>query len=61
MKIQFNAEQVKLKKELRQYFSEMMTPELTEECERDLGEGGGHPNLKKSQNMVISIWKNLKI
>ena len=41
MKIQLNAEQVKLKKELREYFSEMMTPALIEECERDLGEGGG--------------------
>ena len=41
MKIQFNTEQVKLKKELREYFSEMMTPALKEECERDLGEGGG--------------------
>ena len=41
MKIQLNVEQVKLKKELREYFSEMMTPALIEECERDLGEGGG--------------------
>ena len=41
MDIQFNAEQLALRDELRAYFAAMMTPELREECERDMGEGGG--------------------
>lgn len=41
MDIQFNAEQLALRDELRTYFQRMMTAELREECERDMGEGGG--------------------
>ena len=41
MDIQFNAEQIALRDELRAYFQKMMTPELREECDRDMGEGGG--------------------
>ena len=41
MNIQFNAEQLALRDELRSYFASMMTPALREECERDMGEGGG--------------------
>jgi alkylation response protein AidB-like acyl-CoA dehydrogenase len=41
MNIQFNPEQLALRDELRVYFAELMTPELSAECERDLGEGGG--------------------
>lgn len=41
MKIQFTDAQRALRDELRAYFSQMMTPELRAECERDMGEGGG--------------------
>ncbi|MEH6518083.1 MAG: acyl-CoA dehydrogenase family protein [Halioglobus sp.] len=41
MNIQFTPEQLALRDELRAYFAELMTPELSAECERDLGEGGG--------------------
>ena len=41
MNIQFTPEQLALRDELRRYFTELMTPELSAECERDLGEGGG--------------------
>jgi len=41
MDIQFNAEQIALRDELRAYFEKLMTPQLRAECERDMGEGGG--------------------
>ncbi|MFT6285657.1 MAG: alkylation response protein AidB-like acyl-CoA dehydrogenase [Halieaceae bacterium] len=41
MNIQFTLEQLALRDELRVYFADLMTPELSAECERDLGEGGG--------------------
>jgi 3-oxocholest-4-en-26-oyl-CoA dehydrogenase alpha subunit len=41
MNIQFTASQLALRDELRSYFAGLMTPELTAECERDMGEGGG--------------------
>ena len=41
MKIQFTAQQRALRDELRAYFADLMTPALTAECERDMGEGGG--------------------
>lgn len=41
MKLQFTAAQLELRNELRAYFRELMTPELSAECERDMGEGGG--------------------
>jgi alkylation response protein AidB-like acyl-CoA dehydrogenase len=41
MNIQFTPQQLALRDELRGYFAELMTPELSAECERDLGEGGG--------------------
>ena len=41
MNIQFSKEQLVLRDELRAYFAELMTPELSAECERDMGEGGG--------------------
>jgi alkylation response protein AidB-like acyl-CoA dehydrogenase len=41
MNIQFTADQLALRDELRTYFAAMMTPELVAECERDMGEGGG--------------------
>ena len=41
MKVEFTAQQLQLREELRAYFAELMTPELTEECSRDQGEGGG--------------------
>lgn len=41
MNIQFSREQLALRDELRAYFAGLMTPELSAECERDLGEGGG--------------------
>ena len=41
MNIQFTAQQLALRDELRTYFGRLMTPELSAECERDMGEGGG--------------------
>ena len=41
MKIEFTPQQQALRQELRDYFSKMMTPELTEECAAAMGEGGG--------------------
>ncbi|KEQ19667.1 acyl-CoA dehydrogenase family protein [Endozoicomonas numazuensis] len=41
MKIEFTPEQDALRQELRAYFSELMTPELTAEVSRAVGEGGG--------------------
>jgi len=41
MNIQFTPQQLALRDELRAYFAQLMTPELTAECERDMGEGGG--------------------
>ncbi len=41
MNIQFTEQQLALRDELRAYFRQLMTPELVEECERDMGEGGG--------------------
>ena len=41
MKVEFTPEQDALRKELREYFAELMTPELKAECNRDMGEGGG--------------------
>ena len=41
MKVEFTPEQEALRTELRAYFKELMTPELTAECNRDMGEGGG--------------------
>lgn len=41
MKVEFTPQQEALRAELRAYFSDLMTPELTAECERDMGEGGG--------------------
>ncbi|MCY4426013.1 MAG: acyl-CoA dehydrogenase family protein [Halieaceae bacterium] len=41
MKVEFTAQQLQLREELRAYFAELMTPELTEECSRDQSEGGG--------------------
>lgn len=50
MKLEFTPEQEALRAELRAYFSDLMTPELQAECERDMGEGGGplwHAALRK--------------
>ncbi|MEP5764773.1 MAG: acyl-CoA dehydrogenase family protein [Halieaceae bacterium] len=41
MKVEFTPQQSALRDELRAYFAQMMTPELTAECSRDMGEGGG--------------------
>ena len=41
MRIEFTPEQAALRDELRAYFDGLMTPELREECTRDMGEGGG--------------------
>lgn len=41
MKIEFTPEQEALRKELRAYFEELMTPELKEELAPLVGEGGG--------------------
>lgn len=41
MKVEFTPSQNQLREELRAYFAELMTPELTAECTRDMGEGGG--------------------
>ena len=41
MNIQFTAQQLALRDELRAYFARLITPELKAECERDMGEGGG--------------------
>lgn len=41
MKVEFTPAQEELRRELRAYFGELMTPELSAECEQDMGEGGG--------------------
>ena len=41
MNVEFTAEQRALRDELRNYFDDLMTPELRDECWRDMGEGGG--------------------
>lgn len=41
MKVEFTPEQEALRAELRQYFKELMTPELRAEVDRAMGEGGG--------------------
>lgn len=41
MKIEFTPEQQALKEELRAYFDKLMTPELREEVDAAVGEGGG--------------------
>ncbi|WP_235015483.1 acyl-CoA dehydrogenase family protein [Oceanicoccus sp. KOV_DT_Chl] len=41
MKVEFTPEQDELRKELRAYFKEIMTPELKLESEETMGEGGG--------------------
>ena len=41
MNVEFTAEQHALRMELREYFRQMMTPELIEESEETAGEGGG--------------------
>ncbi len=41
MKVEFTPQQAELRAELRAYFADLMTPELVEECSRDMGEGGG--------------------
>jgi alkylation response protein AidB-like acyl-CoA dehydrogenase len=41
MKVEFTPDQSALRDELRAYFGELMTPELSAECARDMGEGGG--------------------
>ena len=41
MKVEFTPAQQALREELRAYFGAMMTPELQDECARDMGEGGG--------------------
>ena len=41
MKVEFTPQQEALRSELRAYFKQLMTPELSAECEIDMGEGGG--------------------
>lgn len=41
MRMEFGPEQERLRSELRSYFSELMTPELSSEIEQSHGEGGG--------------------
>lgn len=41
MKLEFTSQQDALRSELRAYLNQLMTPELSAECERDMGEGGG--------------------
>lgn len=41
MRMEFTAEQKRLREELRAYFRELITPELAEELELSPGEGGG--------------------
>ena len=41
MKVEFTAAQDALRKELRTYFENLMTPDLKAECDEAMGEGGG--------------------
>ncbi|MCZ6830078.1 MAG: acyl-CoA dehydrogenase family protein [Gammaproteobacteria bacterium] len=41
MKVEFTPQQIELREQLRAYFGKLMTPELSAECARDMGEGGG--------------------
>ncbi len=41
MKVEFTKPQLALRTELREYFDQLMTPELRQECAAAVGEGGG--------------------
>ena len=56
MNIQFTKQQLALRDELRAYFKELMTPELSAECERDMGEGGGPLWREALQKMGRDGW-----
>ena len=56
MNIQFTQQQLALRDELRAYFKELMTPELSAECERDMGEGGGPLWREALQKMGRDGW-----
>jgi alkylation response protein AidB-like acyl-CoA dehydrogenase len=54
MHVAYTAEQEALRRELRTYFAELMTPEVTEECAR--GETGGPACLEAVRRMGRDGW-----
>lgn len=56
MKIEFTPEQEALRKELRAYFEELMTPELKAEVALTVGEGGGPLFWKALEKLGSDGW-----
>ena len=54
MKVEFTAAQDALRKELRSYFEQLMTPELSAECDEAMGEGGGPLAASTDDQLVYS-------
>jgi hypothetical protein len=59
MKMEFTPEQERLRAELRAYFADLMTPELTRECETGTGEGGGPLFREAMRKMGRDGWIGL--
>jgi 3-oxocholest-4-en-26-oyl-CoA dehydrogenase alpha subunit len=59
MKVEFTPQQTDLRVELRVYFDKLMTPELTAECARDMGEGGGPLWREALRKMGADGWIGL--
>lgn len=56
MKLEFTPEQEALRKELRAYFKKLMTPELVEEVNQTIGEGGGPLFWKAMRKLGKDGW-----
>ena len=52
MKIEFTKNQIKLRKELRGYFNDLMNENLSKELKMSGGEGGGGPEFKKALKKI---------
>ncbi len=59
MKVEFTPQQSALREELRAYFTDLMTPELADECARDMGEGGGPLWREALRKMGADGWIGL--
>jgi alkylation response protein AidB-like acyl-CoA dehydrogenase len=59
MKVEFTPRQAALREELRGYFSELMTPQLSAECATDMGEGGGPLWREALRKMGADGWIGL--
>jgi len=52
LKIEFTKNQIKLRKELRGYFNDLMNENLSKELKMSGGEGGGGPEFKKALKKI---------